>query len=109
MEAVKVSRMTDYIRQRIVTLRKMGRSYIEIVRIIEDEEKVLISKDAVGLFYRKFRATGSIHDLPRAPRRKILQEQHIQYIDQRCNADRELSAEELTRDLNIRFRLNVST
>lgn len=109
MPAVKVPRISIYLRQRIVKLRESGKSYVEIARIIEDSEGVVISRKAIGHFYRRYRVNGTLTDPPkRNGRRKVLQERHLAFIDERIYEDRELSAEELAREINRRFNLNVS-
>ncbi|CAC5378033.1 unnamed protein product [Mytilus coruscus] len=109
MPPVKVNRISLYLRQRIVNIRQSGKSYVKISSILSDTEEVSISREAIGKFYTRFRANGTLSDPPKAAgRRKTLQDRHLVFIDEKIHADREISAQELTRELNARFHINIS-
>ncbi|CAG2217725.1 unnamed protein product [Mytilus edulis] len=98
-----------YMRQRIVNMRQSGKSYVKISSILSDTEGVSISREAIGKFYTRFRANGTLSDPPKAAGlRKTLQDRHLVFIDEKIHADREISAQELTREINARFHINIS-
>ncbi|CAC5371052.1 unnamed protein product [Mytilus coruscus] len=89
-DPVKVNRISLDLRQRIVNIRQSGKS-------------------GHREFYTRFRANGTLSDPPKAAgRRKTLQDRHLVFIDEKIHADREISAQELTRELNARFHINIS-
>ncbi|XP_071176442.1 uncharacterized protein [Mytilus edulis] len=90
-------------------MRQSGKSYVKISSILSDTEGVSISREAIGKFYTRFRANGTLSDPPKAAgRRKTLQDRHLVFIDEKIHADREISAQELTREINARFHINIS-
>lgn len=107
-KAVVPTRLSTYIRERILSLRRTGKTIIEIKNDIFVTERVKISRQAVSAFLRRFARTGTIVDVNVNNRRQLLTAEHLQFIDRKIEEDPEISGRELAHFVNEQFRLNVS-
>lgn len=106
--ATPVTRLSEYLRRRIVTMRDSGDRICDITRKLQTEDKVAVSARAVRLFLRRYDSSGSLMDRRTRVNRTALELQHLDFIDKEIDANRELTASELRRRLSQTFKLDVS-
>jgi hypothetical protein len=124
-----VGRLSTFAKNRILNLRFQKNIKItEIARILEQEDKIKVSRESVSAFLKKYNETKSIHDKPRpgiyiefvekflvkiylfflifiSGRRKKLSNEEIELIGQLTRLNREITAPKIKEFLN----LNVSS
>ena len=65
-------------------------------------ERITTTKKTIYLLIRKYRSTGSVHDLPRGTRKK-LNVQHYCFIDEVLSQDDEVTCTQLHEQLHNEF------
>ena len=86
----------------------LGINISQIVRKLNEEDGIIVSRPAVSLFLSRFKRTGSLYDRPRKGRNPILVIRHFDVIDEEMKKNDELSSLELQRILLARCNITVS-
>ncbi|CAG2213127.1 unnamed protein product [Mytilus edulis] len=105
---VKPTRLSVYIRERILSLRRSGKNITEVRDELIRSDNVQVSRQGISAFLRRFRQSGSVTDFKVNTRQKMLQEVHLEFIDETIRNDREISAREVAKLLTERFHIPVS-
>lgn len=105
-----MGRLSFYARTRLVNLmeRKPYLRIADLKRQLEAEDGVIVSRQSLSRFLKKYKETGLIQDLPRAGRNPILKLDHCDFIDTKMEVNNELSAIELRDLLRKEFDIQVS-
>ena len=96
-----MGRVSIETRRRIVLLRTQGHS-VQSIQERLNEEDVVISRVSIYELLKKYKVTGTVADLPRA-HLKILEEDHLRFIDQCMKENDELTARQLRDKLIIEW------
>ena len=99
---VTMGRLDLVTRQRVIAWYSKNIPVSEIVERLK-QENIETSPKTIYLLLRKFRSTGSVHDLPRGSRKK-LNVQHYCFIDEVLCKDDEVTCTQLHEELHKRFR-----
>ena len=86
--------MSYEVRTRVVSLWKRGWPVSSIRSRLEDE-CIVVSKLAIYSLIAKYEKTERVIDLPKAPRSKILSEEHYRFIDDTMAESKDLTARQL--------------
>jgi transposase len=101
-----MGRLSAYAKNRILKLRfKKNRRIIHIVEILNRDDNIKVSRQAVSTFLKKYLETNSIYDKPRTGRKRKLTQEEIHLIGQLTRLNRDITARAIKEYLN----LNVST
>jgi transposase len=101
-----MGRLSAYAKNRILKLRfKKNKRIIHIVEVLQQEDNIKVSRQAVSTFLKKYLETSSICDKPRTGRKRKLSAEEIQLIGQVTRLNRDITARAIKEYLN----LNVST
>lgn len=86
-----MGRMSADTRARVVI---MWRAQFPVARIQARlrEEGVLVSRKSIYLLVRKYQNLGSIADMPKPPRKKLLESEHFRFIDESMESNPELTS-----------------
>ena len=76
-----VTRLSPYLRERIIKLYQNGVNQTEIVKIMLKEDNVKISRKTVNKWVNYFRKYGSICKPKKMLKQKKLNDDHIDYIE----------------------------
>ena len=104
-----MGKLSFYARKRIVNLHLLGINISQIVRKLNEEDGIIVSRPAVSLFLSRFKRTGSLYDRPRKGRNPILVIRHFDVIDEEIKKNDELSSLELQRILLARCNISLCT
>ena len=101
-------KLSQYARNRIVSLRAANTSISKIVKILENDDGIKTSRTSVSLFMRRYEKTGSIEDAQRSGRKAILSQDDVNFIDEKMKANDELTSSELQKLLRDERNVNIS-
>ena len=102
-----MGKLSRYARERIVSLYSNNVSVTKITELLA-EEGIKASRSAVSLFLSRYGQSGDLNDAPRSGRKKLLNEAHVSFIDEKMKENDELTASELKEKLAKEFDMNVS-
>ncbi|CAG2217161.1 unnamed protein product [Mytilus edulis] len=103
---VKPTRLSVYIRERILSLRRSGKNITEVRDELIRSDNVQVSRQGISAFLRRFRQSGSVTDFKVNTRQKMLQEVHLEFIDETIRNDLEISAREVAKLLTEHSQFN---
>lgn len=84
-------RLSIEARHRVASLYSCGYSVSDISQRLE-QERVEVSKQALYRLVKKFRLKGTVKDLPRRKKSRILTQEMIQYIEEELQRNDELTS-----------------
>ena len=93
-------------RTKIVQWHEAGRSIVEIVKLMGDQGAVT-SRNAVGLFLKRYKKTGAITDGKKSGRLRKATNDVKAYIEEKMNADRELTSRHLQENIQAQFGVQM--
>lgn len=76
-----MGKLSQYGRNRIVSLSTANTSISKIVKILENEDGIKTSRTSVSLFIQRYKKTGSIEDAQYSGRKAIICQDDIEFID----------------------------
>lgn len=101
-EREKMGQMSAETRGRVVALWRTGFSVIKIRdRLLE--EGVKVSRKSLYCLIKKYNECNSVADRKRAPRRRVLQNEHFVFIDETMEGNPELTSRQLHGKLIEKF------
>ena len=103
-----MGRLSEYARSRIVNLRRLGLTFVNIQGKLRDEDNVNASRQAISNCWRSFQQTGEIAAHHGGGHQAILQDVHLDFINNKLKENNELTARELQQMLREQFNLNAS-
>ena len=108
-----MARIKYDIKVKIVLLRIDGLGYRKIVKAIQSEDNVKVSKKSVRNIIKKFNETGSVENRKRFggfrnPRAKLGTVEHMEFVDMCMRETPDLSARKLKVKIKARFGIDIS-
>lgn len=100
-------RLTVQRRQHILDLWDQGVSTTDIVRKLQDEEGLKVDRETVRNTVSRWNNHKTVFDLPRRKVKGKLAEEHLTFIDNIINENREITSVGIKRELERRFGLSV--
>ena len=104
-----MGKLSQFVRNRIVSLKSSGVSILKITQILEKEEGIKTLRFAVGQFIVRYQRTGSIADAQRSGRNPILSVHDRNFIDEQMSNNDELTSSELQNRLLEERGVSVSS
>ena len=104
-----MGKLSQFVRNRIVSLKSSGVSILKITQILEKEEGIKTLRFAVGQFIVRYQRTGSIADAQRSGRNPILSVNDRNFIDEQMSNNDELTSSELQNRLLEERGVSVSS
>ena len=102
-----MGKLSQYTRNRIISLHVSNKTIVNIVRLLE-EEGVKTSRNSVSSFIKRYKQTGSINDARRSGRKGIISSDDINFIDEKMRENDELTSGELQKLLKDERNVSVS-
>ena len=103
-----MGKLSQYARNRIISLHMANNSIVSIVKILE-EDGIKTSRNSVSSFIARYRRTGSIDDAQRSGRKPLLREDDKNFIDEKMRENDELTSWELQKLLHDERQVTIST
>ena len=103
-----MGKLSEFTRNRIVSLKSSGTS-ITMIRNILEEEGIKTSRPAISLFLSRYERSGSLADAKRSGRKPILSGRERDFIDDKMKNNDELTSSELKHLLSDKIGVNVSS
>ena len=104
-----MGKLSQYARNRVISLRIANNSIVNIVRILQEEDGIKTSRTSVSSFIARYQRTGSIDDAQRSGRKSILSEEDVSFIDEKMKANDELTSGEIQKLLRDERGVKIST
>ncbi|CAB4007133.1 Transposable element Tcb2 transposase [Paramuricea clavata] len=104
-----MGKLSQYARNRVISLRMANNSIVNIVRILQEEDGIKTSRTSVSSFIARYQRTGSIDDAQRSGRKSILSEEDVSFIDEKMKANDELTSGEIQKLLRDERGVTIST
>ena len=89
-----MGKLSEFARNRIVSLKSSGTSITKIRNILE--EGIKTSRPAISLFLSRYERSGSLADAKRSGRKPILSGRERDFIDDKMKNNDELTSSEST-------------
>ena len=102
-----MGKLSQYTRNRIISLYAWNNTIVNIVRLLE-EEGVKTSRNSVSSFIKRYKQTGSINDAQRSGRKGIISSDDLNFIDEKMKENDELTSAELQKLLKDERNVSVS-
>ena len=103
-----MGKLSQYTRNRIISLRESNDSILNIVRILQSEG-IRTSRNSVSSFIARYQRTASIDDAPRSGRKGKLSAEDMNFIDEKMKQNDELTSAERQKLLKDELNVSVST
>jgi len=101
-------RLSDYTKQRIISLRRQGLVHENIRRRLFEEDQIETSRQAISKFLKRFRETEQLKNRHGGGREAILKQVHLDFMEEQLTANNELNGIELTNLLEENYGIEVS-
>jgi len=102
-----MGKLSEYARNRIISLRSSGTTQTKIKDLLE-QEGIKTSRSAISLFLARYSKTNDIGDAPRIGRTAKLAPEAIAYIDEKMQENDELTSRELKDNLANECDVEIS-
>ena len=99
-------RLNNQTRERVVTLKRQGYTYRAIKERLE-EEGITVTIKTLYLLMAKYKKWNTVADMPRAKRKKLLNDEHYRFIDNALAEDDELKLVEKYPELSSNVSLST--
>ena len=103
-----MGKLSQYTRNRMISLRESNNSIVTIVRILQSEG-IRTSRNSVSSFIARYQRTASIDDAPRSGRKAKLSAEDRNFIDEKMKQNDELTSAERQKLLKDERNVSVST
>ena len=103
-----MGKLSQYTRNRIISLRASNNSILNIVRILQSEG-IRTSRNSVSSFIARYQRTTSIDDAPRSGRKGKLSAEDMNLINEKIKQNDELTSAKLQKLLKDERNISVST
>ena len=104
-----MGKLSQYARNRIISLRAANTSVVKIVKVLQEEDGIKTSCTSVSLFIGRHKRTGSVDDAQCSGRKPILSVADANFIDEKMMSNDELTSGEIQKLLSMERGVNVST
>ena len=103
-----MGRLTDQERSIVMQFRNEGNGFKKIVRRLQTEKNITISKRGVKKIIQKFDATGMVQDKARKKRKMLHTAEHEAFVNGTMEAVSDMSAAVLVREIEGQFQITAS-
>ena len=102
-----MGKLSQYSRNRIISLHASNISIVNIVKILE-QEGVKTSRNSVSSFIMRYKRTRRINDAQRSGRKGNISQDDINFIDEKMKQNDELTSAKLQKLLKDERNVSVS-
>jgi transposase len=85
-------RISEYAKLRIYSNFKRNTKVCNVVKELKENDDIVISRNTVARWYKKFRETGSLAHKKSSGRPSLVKKCHMDFIDQKLEGNDELTA-----------------
>ena len=102
--ATPITRLTPFIRQRIINLHLNNINQTQIVKVLSSEDNIKVGRKTVNRLVNTYKKTGVLENRNNITRRRPkLNQDHLDYIDSIIQENGEITAVEIVKKLKSAY------